>query len=509
MGFSNPIIGGISNLIRAAIRSPNFVTGLTGWSINRDGTAEFNNAIIRGLLQAGSIIAGSISQATIGSSILVGDQLFDCDYIIDDSGGTILIYSLAGQTVVGISATGDGTFNVPAGVTTLKVECWGAGGGGNGSYAAPGSNIVGGGGGSGAEYAAEPNYPVTPLAALNYHVGVGGAGGTGRTALPQTPIIGGVGENTTFDLAGVGVTAHGAGGGMLGAVPGGTGSTNTVHFDGGAKAGGSAFNSGAGGGSSGGPSRIGNNGKYASSNTVPGAGGAGFTDAGAGGSGGGQNAVGVVGSAPGGGGGGGGGLAGSSAKNGGSGARGQIRISYGPRVLVASFAGVAGTDQYGNAYPAGINLGGPISWGNAFPGLQLEEEYHRAAAQNILDNTVTTVIFDTQDQINSGYGAPTYNTTTGLWTAPDDGYYILNAQIGFNAFANPSARVFAGFSDGTNAIGRQETDAIAATDPTFTPTFAGWLAKNTVVHVEVYQHSLATVGLRIATGNNFRVKRIL
>ena len=247
MGFSNPIIGGISNLIRAAIRSPNFVTGLTGWSINRDGTAEFNNAIIRGLLQAGSIIAGSISQATIGSSILVGDQLFDCDYIIDDSGGTILIYSLAGQTVVGISATGDGTFNVPAGVTTLKVECWGAGGGGNGSYAAPGSNIVGGGGGSGAEYAAEPNYPVTPLAALNYHVGVGGAGGTGRTALPQTPIIGGVGENTTFDLAGVGVTAHGAGGGMLGAVPGGTGSTNTVHFDGGAKAGGSAFNSGAGG----------------------------------------------------------------------------------------------------------------------------------------------------------------------------------------------------------------------------------------------------------------------
>lgn len=48
MGFTNPIIGGADVLVREAIRSPNFVTGVSGWSINRDGSAEFNDAIFRG-----------------------------------------------------------------------------------------------------------------------------------------------------------------------------------------------------------------------------------------------------------------------------------------------------------------------------------------------------------------------------------------------------------------------------------------------------------------------------
>lgn len=48
MGFSNSIIGGAAALIRAAIRSPNFVTGSGGWQISKDGSAEFNNITIRG-----------------------------------------------------------------------------------------------------------------------------------------------------------------------------------------------------------------------------------------------------------------------------------------------------------------------------------------------------------------------------------------------------------------------------------------------------------------------------
>lgn len=53
-GFSNPVVGGVV-LVRPAIRSPNYVAGTSGWSINITGDAEFNNAIIRGDLQVGGV----------------------------------------------------------------------------------------------------------------------------------------------------------------------------------------------------------------------------------------------------------------------------------------------------------------------------------------------------------------------------------------------------------------------------------------------------------------------
>ena len=39
----NPVVGG-TVLERAAIRSPDFVTGVSGWTINQDGSVEFNSA---------------------------------------------------------------------------------------------------------------------------------------------------------------------------------------------------------------------------------------------------------------------------------------------------------------------------------------------------------------------------------------------------------------------------------------------------------------------------------
>jgi hypothetical protein len=47
MTFNNPVVGG-TTLIRAAIQSPNFVTGVSGWSIDKDGDAEFNSLDVRG-----------------------------------------------------------------------------------------------------------------------------------------------------------------------------------------------------------------------------------------------------------------------------------------------------------------------------------------------------------------------------------------------------------------------------------------------------------------------------
>jgi hypothetical protein len=50
----NPVVGGMV-LRRAAIRSPNYVTNVSGWTINQDGSAEFNNIVIRN----GQIISGT------------------------------------------------------------------------------------------------------------------------------------------------------------------------------------------------------------------------------------------------------------------------------------------------------------------------------------------------------------------------------------------------------------------------------------------------------------------
>lgn len=66
MGFSNSVVGGIT-LVRPAIRSPNYVAASTGWTINADGTAEFNNVTVRGNLIVGP--TGTQTWVVSGSSI--------------------------------------------------------------------------------------------------------------------------------------------------------------------------------------------------------------------------------------------------------------------------------------------------------------------------------------------------------------------------------------------------------------------------------------------------------
>ena len=53
-GFTNSIIGGMSTLIRAAIKSPNYVANTLGWSLNKDGSADINNLSARGAISAGN-----------------------------------------------------------------------------------------------------------------------------------------------------------------------------------------------------------------------------------------------------------------------------------------------------------------------------------------------------------------------------------------------------------------------------------------------------------------------
>ncbi len=54
MPFRNPILGG-TQLVRDAINSEGYTPGSAGWSINRNGSAEFNGVVIR----AGQVVSGT------------------------------------------------------------------------------------------------------------------------------------------------------------------------------------------------------------------------------------------------------------------------------------------------------------------------------------------------------------------------------------------------------------------------------------------------------------------
>ena len=107
------------------------------------------------------------------------------------------------QTTFTPATTVAGTFKVPAGVTSLSVECWGAGGAGGGVTSTLASLWAGGGGGGGA-YSKVSTLSVIPATVLNYKVG---AGGTGANSLDGTN-----GEQTFFST----VIAFGGAGGKFG-----------------------------------------------------------------------------------------------------------------------------------------------------------------------------------------------------------------------------------------------------------------------------------------------------
>jgi hypothetical protein len=50
-GFANTVMGGAADLIRAAMQSPDFVSGVSGWQIAKNGSAQFNNLTALGNVQ--------------------------------------------------------------------------------------------------------------------------------------------------------------------------------------------------------------------------------------------------------------------------------------------------------------------------------------------------------------------------------------------------------------------------------------------------------------------------
>lgn len=288
---------------------------------------------------AGLIAAGAIDGMTINAITINGNTISAADVLVSGTNGGVFAYSTGGTVVQ--TFTTSGTWIAPAGVTSVKVECVGGGGGGAGSSATPDEGPGGGGG----EYSAEPTNTV--VAGDTYTITIGAAGSGGSFG------NGTAGGNTSFSgTSATTVTAHGGGAGTgSGPGVGGTGSTNTTHNDGGTGGNGLTPSGGSGAGS-GGSASVG-----VSGNPISG-GNASAPPAVTGGGPGGGTIL-DVGQIPlaGPGGGGGGGI--GTTNQGGSGFKGQVKLTYtsSTPTLIAAIAGAVGTDPVASdAVGPGVNL---------------------------------------------------------------------------------------------------------------------------------------------------------
>lgn len=278
-GFANPIIGGGGSLVYPSIHSPDFVQGVSGWSIDKDGNAYFYGVTLTGgsLIISGSgdgvfiysgtpaygnligawvsagvtedaygnpVVTGinvnqglligvllqypTIANAIISNALLTAPQITQAaitggtmtqtTITFNSTGGLLLCYGTTTTTVT-FSTPGAGQWTCPAGITSAKIVNVGGSSSGDG-----GSTTAGGPGGGGGEQAGEPNYPLTPGDVYSYVVGMGGAAAT--TGSP-----GNSGTQTSFD--GSNIVANPGIAGALGSPGiGGSGSTNTIESPG-------------------------------------------------------------------------------------------------------------------------------------------------------------------------------------------------------------------------------------------------------------------------------------
>lgn len=78
--FSNSVVGG-TTLVRSAIQSPGYTAGVQGWSINANGSVEFNSGSFRGaVLLGGPPATGAVSIGLTGTAIPAVLTGFSADY---------------------------------------------------------------------------------------------------------------------------------------------------------------------------------------------------------------------------------------------------------------------------------------------------------------------------------------------------------------------------------------------------------------------------------------------
>lgn len=88
MPFNNDIAGGNGQLVRNWIQSQNYVAGVSGWRISKNGNAEFNNGTFRGSIEVGSLTGQHfiVNNSVTGDVIDIYDTLNRLVFSIDSNG---------------------------------------------------------------------------------------------------------------------------------------------------------------------------------------------------------------------------------------------------------------------------------------------------------------------------------------------------------------------------------------------------------------------------------------
>lgn len=140
MSFADPIVSG-NILIRDSIQSEGFVAGVSGWSINKDGSAEFSNLTSRGSFKA----AGASSTADLNSGRLLmyqnaapneetsyenwllqfSDDSFATatQILADPTTDSIILRKTGGAVMVGFDGS-DGYLKTVTGIVPTTYETW-------------------------------------------------------------------------------------------------------------------------------------------------------------------------------------------------------------------------------------------------------------------------------------------------------------------------------------------------------------------------------------------------
>ena len=396
--------------------------------------------------------------------------------------------TLAIQTTNSVyTYTNSATWVCPSNVTSVQIECWGAGGAG-GSANKLSSTALGGGGAGGA-YAKMYSYPVTPGTTYYLNVGSGGVPESASTITNNTSVPGGDSWFNSSNAPSINILAKGgAGGNAVTSGPGlgGTGSTNgslgDLVYAGGSGAAGYSTTLGGGGGGSGGTSSAGNSATNGSTN--------GATAVTGGGNGGnpntsGSSGVGQTPSIPPGGGGG-GSRAGSSGSFylGGNGAAGRVIITVKGLSAVVTPGGLTqtydGTPKSISATTAPSNLPVSITYSNA--GYPVSGNAPTNAGSYSVMTTVT----------NSSYTGSTNGTLTiapatpliaisGTTNAPYNGAaHSVSASIAPNFI--PVSVTYNGSTTPPNAVGIYTVLASNAADA----LGSNWVASSATSTLNIY-----------------------
>lgn len=105
MSFDDSISAG-NKIIASALQSPNYAQGSSGWTINRDGSAEFQNVLVRGTITGSTIIGSTIIGGTVIGGIFKSSNF-------DNTAGTGFEFNATGSP--------DATATPPVPANTMQI----------------------------------------------------------------------------------------------------------------------------------------------------------------------------------------------------------------------------------------------------------------------------------------------------------------------------------------------------------------------------------------------------